>query len=272
MDYWLQNHGELSLETPPNSHHPTPTHHTTEFDTNANWRETLPKEFDARQKWVDCQSLTTVRDQGSCGSCWAFGSTGAMSDRVCIHSNGKYQNSISPHDLMGCCAYCSAGGQGCDGGDEQDAYHFWATEGIVSGDLYGSGIGMSLFSFLLLPRLLSFLLMSFALLRAKETTYPAVHSRSTPHSHSPLFTRTHAGCQPYPIATSIVHVPGQSQASPTCARSCTNNKWKNPYAQDKVKAKEVYRIPDNDVEAIQYEIMTNGPVSASYEVCTGHTL
>lgn len=104
--------------------------------------------------------------------------------------------------------------QGCDGGDEQDAYHFWLTEGIVSGDLWKSSIG----------------------------------------------------CQPYPIEISIVHTPGKSQDSPTCQRSCTNEKHKNSYGQDKVKAKEVYRLPDHDIEAAMYEIMTNGPITASYDV------
>lgn len=174
----------------------------------------LPKEFDARKQWPDCQSISLVRDQGSCGSCWAFGSVAAMSDRVCIHSNGTYQNLLSSHDLMGCCTYCSGSGKGCDGGDEQDAYHFWMTEGLVSGDIWQS----------------------------------------------------HLGCQPYPIEISIVHTPGKSQESPTCQRSCTNDKWKNEYSNDKVKAKEVYRLPDHDVEGAMYEIMTHGPITVSYTV------
>jgi hypothetical protein len=62
----------------------------------------LPKEFDARVKWPNCQSIHIVRDQGACGSCWAFGSVSAMSDRVCIHSNGSFQQLLSPHDLMVC--------------------------------------------------------------------------------------------------------------------------------------------------------------------------
>jgi cathepsin B len=30
----------------------------------------IPKEFDPRTKWPNCESLKEIRDQGSCGSCW----------------------------------------------------------------------------------------------------------------------------------------------------------------------------------------------------------
>ena len=32
--------------------------------------DVLPETFDARQKWPDCPSIGTIRDQGHCGSCW----------------------------------------------------------------------------------------------------------------------------------------------------------------------------------------------------------
>ena len=51
--------------------------------------EDIPASFDARTVWPDCPSLREIRDQGGCGSCWAFGAVTAMSDRICIHSQGK---------------------------------------------------------------------------------------------------------------------------------------------------------------------------------------
>ncbi len=30
----------------------------------------IPDSFDARTQWPDCPSISDIRDQGSCGSCW----------------------------------------------------------------------------------------------------------------------------------------------------------------------------------------------------------
>lgn len=44
--------------------------------------EDLPENFDSRDNWPKCPTIKEIRDQGSCGSCWAFGAVEAMSDRV----------------------------------------------------------------------------------------------------------------------------------------------------------------------------------------------
>ena len=30
----------------------------------------IPENFDARQQWPDCPTISEIRDQGGCGSCW----------------------------------------------------------------------------------------------------------------------------------------------------------------------------------------------------------
>lgn len=65
----------------------------------------------------------------------AFGAVEAMSDRICIHSNGERQVSVSAEDVLACCETC---GFGCLGGDPEAAWKYWTDVGIVSGGDYRS--------------------------------------------------------------------------------------------------------------------------------------
>jgi len=47
----------------------------------------IPDSFDSRDAWPGCDSIKEIRDQSTCGSCWAFGAAEAMSDRWCIAHN-----------------------------------------------------------------------------------------------------------------------------------------------------------------------------------------
>lgn len=64
--------------------------------------------------------------------------TGAISDRICIHSKGEKSVFISAQDLSACCSYC---GFGCGGGDPIAAYDYYVKSGIVTGGLYKSHDG-----------------------------------------------------------------------------------------------------------------------------------
>lgn len=97
-------------------------------------RAAAPESFDARVQWPKCESLKEIRDQSSCGSCWAFGATETMSDRICIHSGQTDQRRVSAEDLMECCSSC---GDGCNGGFPFSTFEYWKKTGIVTGDLYG---------------------------------------------------------------------------------------------------------------------------------------
>jgi len=98
----------------------------------------LPTEFDSRKQWPNCPSISEVRDQGSCGSCWAFGAVEAMSDRYCIHSSSNLQVEVSAEDLVSCCDAC---GLGCEGGYPSAAWQYWVDKGLVTGGLYNSNKG-----------------------------------------------------------------------------------------------------------------------------------
>ncbi|XP_017490963.1 PREDICTED: cathepsin B-like cysteine proteinase 3, partial [Rhagoletis zephyria] len=92
----------------------------------------LPEHFDARDYFSQCSDvISRIGDQGNCGSCWTFGVAFAISDRICIASNGQQKPWISTQDLMECMN--DYRNNGCQGGWSNDAWNFYATNGIVTG-------------------------------------------------------------------------------------------------------------------------------------------
>jgi len=93
----------------------------------------LPDSFDSTKQWPDCADVINhVRDQGSCGSCWAVAAAGAITDRVCIASGGKNKTLLSAQEMTSCCTSCF-NTEGCQGGFPLAAFRFWAKEGLPTG-------------------------------------------------------------------------------------------------------------------------------------------
>ena len=84
-----------------------------------------PENFDARVTFGDC--VHPIRDQQRCGSCWAFGSSEALSDRFCVASKGKVDVVLSPEDLVS----CDHSNSGCNGGWIGSAFEYFESDGIV---------------------------------------------------------------------------------------------------------------------------------------------
>ncbi len=96
--------------------------------------EAIPETFDARTAWPQCSSVIgRVRDQSSCGSCWAFGATGAFNDRYCIVT-GDSKTVFSAEDTNDCCSgrACSFS-NGCNGGQASGAWSWFTKVGVSSG-------------------------------------------------------------------------------------------------------------------------------------------
>ena len=71
----------------------------------------LPNSFD----WRDQQGtnyVSPIRNQGQCGSCYAFGSMAMMEARIRLLSNNSMTPVFSTQDIVSCSEYA----QGCDGG------------------------------------------------------------------------------------------------------------------------------------------------------------
>lgn len=96
---------------------------------------TIPASFDSRTQWPSCsKSIGHIRDQSSCGSCWAVAAAETISDRTCIASNAQIQVSISADDILSCCGITC--GNGCKGGYPISAWKHWVKKGYVTGSDY----------------------------------------------------------------------------------------------------------------------------------------
>ncbi|KAK3910582.1 Cathepsin B [Frankliniella fusca] len=109
------------------------------FEDDADQRE-LPESFDARRAWPQCPSIGKIVNQGCCGSCWAYASAMAMTDRQCIHAHEHFE--YSAEHLLHCGRAGSGSSKpGCAGGDPADAFDYWTSRGVVSGGPYNSAVG-----------------------------------------------------------------------------------------------------------------------------------
>ncbi|RLG15146.1 MAG: hypothetical protein DRN66_00205 [Candidatus Nanohalarchaeota archaeon] len=72
--------------------------------------------------------MTPVKDQASCGSCWAFSAVGAVEAKYNIDQNNSQLNpDLSEQYLVSdCCAYCGD----CDGGNQIVALDYIKEDGI----------------------------------------------------------------------------------------------------------------------------------------------
>lgn len=97
----------------------------------------LPTNFDSRQKWG--KFIHAIRDQQSCGSCWAFAATESFSDRFAIASSGAVDVVLSPEDMVS----CDGNDYGCNGGYMDMAWEYLDQSGVVTDGCfpYAAGSG-----------------------------------------------------------------------------------------------------------------------------------
>merc|ERR1712087_511229 len=89
-------------------------------------REVEPVNAPASVDWTTKGVVTPVKNQGQCGSCWAFSATGAMECQYAIKTGTL--NSLSEQELVDC-AGRTYGCAGCNGGQMTGAMEYAAKEG-----------------------------------------------------------------------------------------------------------------------------------------------
>lgn len=86
---------------------------------------TLPTSVDWREQGI----VTPVKDQGGCGSCWAFASVAALESQIALQTNTLF--SLSVQELVSCVEnplHCGGTG-GCAGATAELAFDFVAMDG-----------------------------------------------------------------------------------------------------------------------------------------------
>ncbi|KXJ22227.1 cathepsin B [Exaiptasia diaphana] len=154
--------------------------------------DNIPTNFDAREQWPG--SIHPIRNQGACGSCWAFGASETLSDRFAIASQNKINVVLSAQQLVD----CNTKNTGCKGGWPIQAWNYMRDVGLLTEQCYG-----------------------------------------------PYYAKQYQ-CRINANTTQCPYEPG--------------------YPARFYKAKNAYSLPAKNVEAVQTEIMTYGPVEADFTV------
>mmetsp|Transcript_35646 Transcript_35646/g.65332 ORF Transcript_35646/g.65332 Transcript_35646/m.65332 type:complete len:654 (+) Transcript_35646:17-1978(+) len=105
-----------------------PDHANIPVGTSLPSTDNLPEAYDVRDRYSFCFD-NAVRNQGSCGSCWAFAATSVVQHRACIYdcdvhgrcddTNALIGRHVSVQHVMGCSADSRSG---CSGGWAHHAF------------------------------------------------------------------------------------------------------------------------------------------------------
>ena len=90
----------------------------------------LPESVD----WRKDGAVTSVKDQGQCGSCWTFSATGAIEGAWAIKKHDLID--LSVQELVDCAQGIKYGSHGCNGGQMDGAFKFVIENGQCSDSEY----------------------------------------------------------------------------------------------------------------------------------------
>lgn len=114
--YW-NRHNENNIGTPTTAKQ---NHAARDLPTDVDWRRNFPR------------VVTAVKDQGHCGSCWAFASTEMIESYVAIETGQLMV--LSPQQLVSCSSnpnHCGGTG-GCEGSIPELAFQYVKNSGMAT--------------------------------------------------------------------------------------------------------------------------------------------
>merc|ERR1719356_286256 len=75
--------------------------------------------------WRTTDAVTPIKNQGQCGSCWAFSATEAIESQLALAGGDEYSIELSPQQITSCTPSTGTyGSDGCNGGFTEGAYEY----------------------------------------------------------------------------------------------------------------------------------------------------
>jgi len=98
--------------------------------------ETAPR-TPAGIDWRLTTAVTAVKNQGQCGSCWAFSATEAVESQISLATGAYPRLGLSPQQITSCAPSTGTYGcQGCNGGFTEGAYDYLKSAPGLANDFF----------------------------------------------------------------------------------------------------------------------------------------